>query len=184
MMVKEKEVQNMSKHYQKMCTCFNDCFLDAIPFLEGRDSLFPELVREDNRPVSLLCFNYGPSVKLMLKQCLELIFGSFVSISKKMLEDHLHGGGKHAAPDQSLCQESISVFTTNVNPEQDFGMLYKFMKLKPKAPDIVYEGIIMFTAKNTRGWCAHLQLLQWSLQESQKTAERSILEKKNDDSCY
>ena len=42
----------------------------------------------------------------MLKQCLELIFGGFVSISKKMLEDHLHGG-KYAAPDDSPCQESV-----------------------------------------------------------------------------
>ena len=49
----------------------------------------------------LRCFGYGPNVKLMLKQCLELIFGGFVSISKKMLEGHLHGG-KYASPDQSL----------------------------------------------------------------------------------
>ena len=68
----------------------------------------------------------------MLKQCLELIFfGGFVSISKKM-EDHLHGG-KYTAPDQNLCQESVSVPTTNANPEQDFGILDRLMKLKPKA---------------------------------------------------
>ena len=80
MMVKEKEVLNMSKHYQKMYTFFNDCFLDATPFLEGRNSLFPDLVWKGERLASLLCFNYGPNVKLMLKQCLELIFGGFVSI--------------------------------------------------------------------------------------------------------
>ena len=151
MMVKEKEVLNMSKHYQKMYTFFNDCFLDATPFLEGRNSLFPDLVREDDRLASLLCFDYGPNVKLMLKQCIELIFGGSVSISKKMLEDHLHGG-KYASPDESLCKESVSVPTTNANPERDFGMLDRFMKLKPKALDIVYEGIIMFTANNTRNW--------------------------------
>ena len=43
MMVKEKEVLNMSKHYQKMYKFFNDCLLDATPFLEVRNSLFPEL---------------------------------------------------------------------------------------------------------------------------------------------
>ena len=69
----------------------------------------------------------------MLKQCLELIFfGGFVPISKKMVEDHLHGG-KYTAPDQNLCQESVSVPTTNANPEQDFGILDRLMKLKPKA---------------------------------------------------
>ena len=119
--------------------------------MEGRNSLFPDLVREDDRLASLLCFDYGPNVKLMLKQCIELIFGGFVSISKKMLEDHLHGG-KYASPDQSLCQESVSVPTTNANPKRDFGMQDRLMKLKPKALDIVYEGIIMFTANNTRNW--------------------------------
>ena len=59
---------------------------------------------------------------------------------------------KYAAPDQNLCQESVSVPTTNANPEQDFGMLDRLMmKLKPKALEIVYEGI-MFTSNNTRGW--------------------------------
>ena len=151
MMVKEKEVLNMSKHYQKMYTFFNDCFLDATPFLEGKNSLFPDLVGEDDRLASLLCFDYGPNVELMLKQCLELIFGGFVSISKKMPKDHLHGGN-YASPDESLCQESVSFPTTNANPEQDFGMLDRLMKLKPKALDIVYEGIIMLTANNTRSW--------------------------------
>ena len=88
---------------------------------------------------------------MMLKQCPELMFGGFVYLLKKILGDHLHGG-KYAAPDQNLCQETLSVPTTNANPEQDFGMLDRLMKLKPKALDIVYEGIIMFTANNTRGW--------------------------------
>ena len=54
MMDKEKEVLNMSKHYQKMYSFFNDCFLDATPFLESRNSLFPDLVREDDRLASSL----------------------------------------------------------------------------------------------------------------------------------
>ena len=66
--------------------------MDATPFLEGKNSLFLDLVREDDRLASLLCFDYGPNIELMLKQCLELIFGGFVSISKKMPKDHLHGG--------------------------------------------------------------------------------------------
>ena len=125
--------------------------LDATHFLEGTNSLFPDPVREDVRLASLLCFDYRPNAKLMLKQCPELMFGGFVSILKKMLGDHLHGG-KYAAPDQNPCQETLSVPTTNANPEQDFGVLDRLMKLKPKALDFVYEGIIMFTGNNTRGW--------------------------------
>ena len=73
-----------------------------------RNSLFPDLVKEGDRLACLLCFNYGPNVKLMLKQCLELMLGGFVSISKKMLEHHLHVS-KYTAPDQNTCQESASV---------------------------------------------------------------------------
>ena len=60
MMFKGKEVRSM----------YNDGFLNAAPFLEGRNSFFADLGREDDRLVSLLCFDYGPNVKLMLKQCL------------------------------------------------------------------------------------------------------------------
>ena len=90
------------------------------------------------------------------------MFGGFVSILKKMLGDHLHGG-KYAAPDQNLCQKILSVPTTNANPEQDFGMLDRLMKLKPKALYILHEGIIMFTANNTRGWCDRLPKDQFDI---------------------
>ena len=43
MMVKEKKVLNMSKHYQKMYTFFNDCFLDAIPFWKVEIVFFQNL---------------------------------------------------------------------------------------------------------------------------------------------
>ena len=102
-MVKKMEVLNISKHYKKNEDIFNDCLLDSTLFLEGRNSLFADPVREDVRLASLLCFDYRPNAKLMLKRCPELMFGGFVSILKKMLGDHLHGG-KYAAPDQNPCQ--------------------------------------------------------------------------------
>ena len=156
--------------------------LDATLFLEGRNSLFPDPVWEDDRLASLLCFDYRPIVKLMLKQCPELMFGGFVYLLKKMLGDHLHGG-KYAAPDQNLCQETLSVPTTNANPEQDFGMLDRLMKLKPKALDIVYEGIIMFTANNTRGWRDRLPKDQFDItmgfaRESKKLQREVYFKKK------
>ena len=118
----------------------------------------------------------------MLKQCPELMFGGFVYLLKKMLGDHLHGG-KYAAPDQNLCQETLSVPTTNANPEQDFGMLDRLMKLKPKALDIVYEGIIMFTANNTRGWRDRLPKDQFDItmgfaRESKKLQREVYFKKK------
>ena len=57
------------------------------------------------------------------------------------------------------------------------------MKLKQKELEIVYEGIIMFTSDNTRGWHDRLPKDQFDIamdfaRVSQKTAERSILQKK------
>ena len=110
------------------------------------------------------------------------MFGGFVYLLKKMLGDHLHGG-KYAAPDQNLCQETLSVPTANANPEQDFGMLDRLMKLKPKVLDIVYEGIIMFTANNTRGWRDRLPKDQFDItmgfaRESKKLQREVYFKKK------
>ena len=63
------------------------------------------------------------------------------------------------------------------------------MKLKQKELEIVYEGIIMFTSDNTRGWHDRLPKDQFDIamdfaRVSQKTAERSILQKKKNYSCY
>ena len=85
----------------------------------------------------------------MLKQCPELLFVGFVSVTEKMLSDHLVDG-KYADPNEDLRRESKAVPVTNANPERDFGMLDRLMKLKPKVLEIVYKGMIMFTRNNWR----------------------------------
>ena len=68
-----------------------------------------------------------------------------------MLRDHT-AGGKYAMPDEDLRRESIAVPTTNANPEHNFGILGRLMKVKPKALDLVYEGKSMFAQNNTSEW--------------------------------
>ena len=46
----------------------------------------------------------------------------------------------------------MSVATTNIDPERDFGMLDHLIKLKPKALDLAYEGNIMYARNKTSGW--------------------------------
>ena len=87
----------------------------------------------------------------MLKQCPELLFVGFVSVTEKMLSDHLVDG-KYADPNEDLRRESKAVPVTNANPERDFEMLDRLMKFKSKALEIVYEGMIMFTCNNTSDW--------------------------------
>ena len=89
----------------------------------------------------------------MTKQALEIIFSGLAVVTRRMLHDHV-GDGKFAngRNDQELVKETESVNTTNVETEQDFGMLDKLMKLKPKALDIVHESTIMFTRNKTSQW--------------------------------
>ena len=105
---------------------------------------------EDDRLTALLEFEENES-KMMLKQCLEIIFGGFVSITERILQDH-KAGGKYTTPDEDLRRESIAVPTTNANPERDFGILDRLMKVKLKALDLLYEGMIIFTRNNTSKW--------------------------------
>ena len=108
------------------------------------------MVNEDDQLTVLL--NIESDEKgLMLQQCLSLIFAGFVTVSERMLEDHLVDG-KYYEPNEELRQESMGVSTTNANPERDFGILDRLMKLKPKAVHIIYEGMIMFTRNNTSKW--------------------------------
>ena len=89
----------------------------------------------------------------MTKQALEIIFSGLAVVTRQMLHDHV-GDGKFAngRNDQELVKETQSVDTTNVEAKQDFGMLDRLMKLKPKALDIVHESIIMFTRNKTGEW--------------------------------
>ena len=146
-MVKEKEVLDISVHYQKMYDFFKQCAADPSLFLDGTNLPFPDLIIEDDRLTALLNIELDEE-GLMLKQCFSLIFAGFVTVGERMLEDHLIGG-KYSEPNEELRRESMGVPTTNANPERDFGILDRLMKLKPKALDIIYEGMIKFTRNST-----------------------------------
>ena len=149
-MVQEKEVLGMSLHYQKMYDFFKQSAADPSLFLDSTNLPFPDLIIEDDRPTALLNIE-SDEEGLMLKQCLSLIFAGFVTVSERMLEDHFIGG-KYSEPNDELRRESMGVPTTNANQERDFEILDRLMKLKPKALDIIYEGMIMFTRNNTSKW--------------------------------
>ena len=86
----------------------------------------------------------------MSKECLEIIFSGFPVFSR-MLHVHLKGE-KYSAITPELEKETMTVSTTNADPEEDFGMLDRLMQIKPKALDIVYEEVIMFWKSKTAKW--------------------------------
>ena len=147
-MVEEKSAISMSGHYQKMVQCFKKWADNPNDFILGKDSLFDNLLHKDDIFEALIEPNEADFD--LLKQLLSIIFGAFVMISERMLYDHLHGAYK--SPSAKLVEEAKNVPTTNAAAERDFGMLDRLMKSKPKALDLVYEGIIMYTTNHTKEW--------------------------------
>ena len=147
-MSKEKRACDMTAHYNKMIAMFTGWCDDCDGFLKGEECLFPELVNKDKIYHELI--KPWEHDTAMVKPLLELIFTGFVSVSKRMLFDHVEGEFKN--PSESVISESQSVPTTNVAAERDFGMLDRLMKLKPKALDLSIEAIVMFNTNKTKQW--------------------------------
>ena len=80
----------------------------------------------------------------MVKQCLEIIFGRFVVVSRRMLPSHLKEGVV-ATITEELKKEASSISTTNAAAERDFVMLDRLKRSKPRALDIGYEEVTMFS---------------------------------------
>ena len=87
----------------------------------------------------------------MVKQCLEIIFGRFVVVSRRMLPSHLKEGVV-ATITEELKKEASSISTTNAAAERDFVMLDRLKRSKPRALDIGYEEVTMFSLNKTNHW--------------------------------
>ena len=76
----KKTALNMSLPYQIILKKFGKWCDNASNFVKGEESLFPEFVHKDN-----VYFKLVEQNEIMDKstiQCLEIIFGSFVRVSK------------------------------------------------------------------------------------------------------
>ena len=149
---KEKQILNMSAHYQDLLSFFEVCADDASAFMKG-DKTFCDFAFVNQDACYRKLITPDELIDDMTKQALEIIFNGLAVVTRQMLHDHV-GDGKFAngRNDQELVKETQSVDTTNVEAKQDFGMLDRLMKLKPKALDIVHESIIMFTRNKTGEW--------------------------------
>ena len=87
----------------------------------------------------------------MVKQCLEIIFGGFVVVSRRMLHSHLEEAVLSSITEE-LKKEASSVSTTNPAAERDFAMLDRLKRSKPRALDTVYEGTTMLSLNKTNHW--------------------------------
>ena len=140
----------MSARYQRLLKCFEEWANDSTPIITGNAVLFDDIeVKKDACYQKLI--EESPIWDPMTKQALELIFGSFVVVTNRMLTDHLEGG-KYDKPDAAIIDECTNAQKTNVVPERDFGMLDRLLAQKPNATTLVCEGILMFTKNDTKSW--------------------------------
>ena len=152
----------MSFNYQNMLSSFNDWANDSL-FVKGQVGHFPELISKDDMFSKLV--EPDPEIDDSTIQCLEIIFNSFIAVSERMLKDHLEDG-KYGNPTPELIQQSKSTARTNAVADHDFGMLDRSKKLKPKALDLIAEGMIMYQSNNKRDW--QEQILQEQLENVMK----------------
>ncbi|XP_066918098.1 uncharacterized protein [Clytia hemisphaerica] len=92
-----------------------------------------------------------------------------------MLEYHLVGC-KYDNPSEEGCKEAAAVPTSNALNERTFGMLDWLKLAKPKALDMVYEGIIMFNLNKTKAWMDGLS--KSDLEVVMERARTSVKEQK------
>ena len=165
----------MPTHYQKLLACFEKWADDFTSFLNNETFCDPSFISQD------ICFNslnepVSEEMDIMTKQCLEIIFGGFVIVARRMLHDHLKEG-KYSTKTSLLEKDALFVNTTNAVCERNFGVLDRLMRIKPKALDFVHEGLIMFAKNKTNLW--RDQVSKNQLEMAMESARRSKQKQKD-----
>ena len=153
LLIKVKNVLDLNKYYQKVEELCLQLSEDATEFLKGNIIFFNDFVGDlmnrdhiyDNLMVS------SEDYDDLTKQILEIMFGSFAIITKRMLYDHLKGG-KFDQPSHELIEELESCPNENVFPESNFGVLDRLMREKPNANEITIESIVMCKSNKMKTW--------------------------------
>ena len=127
-----------------------DLSVDAKEFMLGNVIFFEnvELSKDDVYNSLILPSNI---LDESTKQCLEIIFGSLSTITRRMLDGHLEDG-KYSNPSQQLMKETISVSTTNSIAERNFGIFDRFIREQLNAKMITYESIFVNRTNKTPEW--------------------------------
>ena len=141
----------MPKHYQDLLFYFEKWTEDCSSFLMNNEIFCDQSFISEDKCFDSLNVQVSDEEQKMVKQCLEIIFGGFVFVSRAMSHSHLKEG-VFSTITEELKKEASSVTTTNAAAERDFAMLDRLKRSKPKALDIVYEGMTMFSLNKTNCW--------------------------------
>ena len=150
-MEKEKCVLNMLNHYQDLLFYFKKWVEDCSSFLINNETFCGGSFISEDKCFDSLNVQVSDEEQKMVKQCLEIIFGGFVIVSRRMLHSHLKEV-VFATITEELKNEASSVSTKNAAAERDFAKLDRLKGSKPRVLDIVHEGMTMFSLNKTNHW--------------------------------
>ena len=143
-------VLEMSSVYCEMKSKFDSWSGDAHALIEGSAILeHANIVHVDEVWNALI---EPDATDTMTQELLQLVFSAFSVTTQRLLLDHLPGGKYHYVVDTMIVQETASVPTTNVAPEQDFAILDRLMREKPNAYLVALESMILYSHNKTASW--------------------------------
>ena len=149
---RKEHMSGMTERYEQMRECFGRWAQDASEFMSGEVQMFDDVeVKKDEvyRRLIEKC-----ELDEMTKQILEMVFASFESKLRVLVQDQLKEGVN--AEDNMCLRETESVPRTNVDCERDFGMLDRMMRERPNAHTCVLESMIMYKKNGTNEWIKSL----------------------------
>ena len=116
-LMKVKHVIHMNEIYQELHKCFQKWSDYASEFVSGNSSFLVDEIEKDCIFDSLVNIELDDEDYItVLKQCLEIIFCSFVVLNERMLGDLLKGG-VHDRNDKLFMAETSTVQTANLGVE-------------------------------------------------------------------
>ena len=124
---------------------------DCSSFLMNNETFYDQSFIYKDKCFDSLHVQVSDKEQKMVNQCLEIIFGGFVVVSRRMMHSHLKEG-VFATITEGLKKEASSVSPTNAAAERDFAMLDRVKRSKPRALSIVYEGMTMFSVNKKNHW--------------------------------
>ena len=141
----------MSKHYQDLLFYFEKWADDCSSFLINNETFCDRSFISAEKCFDSLTVQVSDEEQKMIKQCLEISFSGFFVVSRRVLHSHLKEG-VFGTITEELKKEALSVSTTNAAAKRDFAMLDRLKRSKPRALDIVYERMTMFSLSKTNHW--------------------------------
>ena len=141
-------VLDLNSCYLKMHEFLKEASQDASNLLNGHSPFDENYIEKDAVYDKLVASKEDDTLELEIAQSL---CQALVLLLERMVKDHLPGGSIYQ-PDETLHKQSASVIPHNKLPEFIFGVLDRYMHMRPSASTLANEAMIMYSFNKTSHW--------------------------------